>query len=105
MTQIISLPDAPGQGGSRAPAPLPDPTRATLSELWSTSVGAAPLAFALAAMVRPGPVLWLQDRLSGTEVGRPQGAVLRRMHGRDLIHVRAGRMQDMLMAMEECQKK
>ena len=101
MTQILTLPDkASGRGGPRASAEPPDPTRATLSEVWSVRATAAPVAFVLSALARPGPVLWVQDRLSGAEAGRPQGAALRRVWGRDVIHVRAGRAQDLLMAME-----
>lgn len=107
MTQVLSFPDIPGQGGPVRPpdAPAssgaaPDPSRATLSEVWGGVRDAGALGFALAALVRPGPVLWVQDRLSRVEMGHPQAGVLRRIYGHDVIHVQANRVHDALMAME-----
>ena len=93
MSQILSFPDPSGRGGLALP---PDPSRPTLSEAWSDSAGPAASAFVLSALARPGPVLWVQDRVSGLEAGRPYAVGLRR----EVLLVRAGRMADALMALE-----
>ncbi|UWQ20730.1 hypothetical protein [Jannaschia sp. W003] len=81
---------------SAVPAAPPDPSRATLSEAWAAASDAALTGFALAAVTRPGPVLWVQDRLSALEAGRPYATGL----ARQVIHVQAGRIADLLAAME-----
>ena len=93
MSQILSFPDPSGRGGLALP---PDPSRPTLSEAWSDSAGPAASAFVLSALARPGPVLWVQDRVSGLEAGRPYAVGLRR----EVLLVRAGRTADALMALE-----
>ncbi|KIT17243.1 hypothetical protein [Jannaschia aquimarina] len=110
MTQILSFPDVSGQGGCVLPPDPPERMRsevpsesvssATLLEAWTGPRDAAGPAFALAALRGPGPVLWVQDRLSAREAGRPQARTLRRLYGRDVILVRPARVPDLLMAME-----
>lgn len=97
MTQLLSFPDRSGQGGPAVPAGgMPDPTKATLSEVWAPASNPAATAFALSAMVRPGPVLWVQDRLSAKEAGVPYAPAI----NREIIHVRVSRVHDALAAME-----
>ena len=87
---------------TRPDAPLTaDPT---LSELFATStLDAAVTGFAcaqLAPFVNDSrPVVWIQDRLSRREAGRPCLAGLPR--GLKLLYVRANRPVDVLWAMEE----
>lgn len=99
MPQIFPFPNRPS--GRAAPdasdaSALPDPSKSTLSEAWAASADAGVTRFALAALARPGPVLWVQDRLSAREGGIPYARSL----GRPLIHVQAGRVADALQAME-----
>ena len=100
MNHILSFPGhASGGGGPRAPwrDPAPDPSRSTLSEAWAVaSADAGVMAFVLATLARPGPVIWVQDRLSAREGGVPYARSLRR----EPIHVHAGRVADALQAME-----
>ena len=75
--------------------------QATLAEIFpDTSVDAAAVGFALAHL-KPGhgPILWLQDRQSRQETGRPylagMGVTL------DLLYLDLNRPADVLWAMEE----
>ena len=96
MSQILSFPAPVGRAGPRS-APAPDPSQATLSEVWASSPADAGVAgFVLAAIRRDGPVLWVQDRLSTREAGAPFAASLRR----PVIHVRPRRLADGLQALE-----
>ena len=74
---------------------------ATLAEVFSdhTSDGAS-IAFAAAHLNAGGkPVLWVQDRLSRKETGRPYLAGL--PNAMQLIHVDVSNARDLLWAMEE----
>ena len=94
MSKILSFPVPSGRGGPLRP---PDPSRPTLSEAWATSSHDAGVAgFVLAVLERPGPILWVQDRLSLREIGTPYARSL----SRPIIHVRACRVADALQAME-----
>ncbi|WP_242494058.1 ImuA family protein [Salipiger sp. IMCC34102] len=95
---------------TRLSDPLPDATDApsgaepTLSELFATStLDGAVTGFACAQLARfaedPRPVVWIQDRLSRREAGRPCIAGLPR--GLKLLYVRANRPVDVLWSMEE----
>lgn len=95
-----------------------DKAQATLAEIFpETAVDGAATAFALAHL-RPGagPVLWIQDRLSLRETGRPclagicgtagphtQGPHTQGLHtqGPHLLHLTVSRAADVLWAMEE----
>ncbi|MBS1304273.1 hypothetical protein GZH79_18470 [Loktanella sp. SALINAS62] len=75
-----------------------------MSELFATStLDAAVTGFACAQLAGfagdDRPVLWVQDRLSRREAGRPCLAGL--PHGLKLLHVMANRPVDVLWAMEE----
>lgn len=101
---------APASLGERAPAPekasaagdaarLLDPERSTLNELFATHPrDAGWCGFLLSQHARPGPVLWVQDRMAILESGRvfPPGLGLP-----DLIHVEARDAKSALWAMEE----
>lgn len=90
--------------------PLPAPSRpslgvpdlggepATLAEVFASTPGdGAATAFALAHL-RPGArVLWVQDRASRREGGRPHAPGLRV----DLLHLEVSRAKDALWAMEQ----
>ena len=81
-----------------ASARAPDPSRATLSEVWcDRPMSGAAAAFALAALARPGPVLWVQDRVSARELGLPHPPGL----DRAVIRIAASRVSDALRAMEQ----
>ncbi|WP_056034738.1 ImuA family protein [Loktanella sp. 3ANDIMAR09] len=76
----------------------------TLSECFATStLDAAVIGFVCAQLAAlagdPRPVLWVQDRISRREAGRPYLAGLPR--GLKLLHVMANRPVDVLWAMEE----
>ena len=78
-----------------------DPAQATLVEIFSTAVvdGAA-TGFALSHLAATGkPLLWIQDRLTRREAGRPCLAGM--PAGLDLIHVDVNKAVDVLWAMEE----
>ena len=101
---------ASASSGERTPAPgkpsaagqgerLLIPGNPTLSELFAThprDVGWC--GFLLAQHARPGPVLWVQDRMAILESGRifPPGLGIT-----DLIHVEARDAKSALWAMEE----
>lgn len=82
---------------SRRPATLRQPT---LSEIFpETAVDAAASAFALAHLeVAKGPVLWIQDRLSLREAGRPFPPGLGTC---EVLHLQVSRAIDVLWAMEQ----
>jgi protein ImuA len=92
--------------GERTPAPvggeaprLLDADRPTLSELFATHPrDAGWCGLLLAQHARPGPVLWVQERMAILESGRifPSGLRLA-----DLIHVEARDAKAALWAMEE----
>ena len=98
MSQIISFPALARRTGPPAPvARAPDPAKAILSEVWAAAPSDAGVAgFVLAALSRPGPVLWVQDRLCALEAGTPYARSLRR----PVVHVRPRRLADALQAME-----
>lgn len=75
--------------------------QATLGEIFATAVvDGAPTGFALAQMHGTDkPLLWVQDRLSRREAGRPYLAGIYPV--RDIIHVDVSRAIDVLWAMEE----
>lgn len=77
------------------------PTDATLSEVFcDTATDGAPVGFTLAHLKDTSkPVLWIQDRLSRRETGRPYLAGLPAEI--DLIYVDVSRPIDLLWAMEE----
>ncbi len=80
----------------RPPASQP----ATLSEVHADrAVDAAAVAFVLAHLDAEKPLLWIQDRLSRKETGRPCLAGLPRPFR--ILHVDVSRPVDVLWAMEE----
>ena len=91
-------------GGVDAPcdparSPLPEPARPTLSELFAAHPrDAGWTGFLLAQARRPGPVLWVQERMAILESGRvhPPGLPIA-----DIIHVEARDARSALWAMEE----
>ena len=84
-----------GQG--ERPAPMPH----TLSEAFpAVPTDASAIGFALSRLPRTdAPVLWVQDRLSRKEAGRPMLAGLRTT--RPIIMVDLSRAADVLWAMED----
>ena len=85
---------------SDSPAPPWAPTRPTLSEIFSeTAMDAGGIGFMLACLPRGDkPILWVQDRLSRLETGRPY---LPGLGDRRLLRVELGRAVDVLTAMED----
>ena len=78
----------------------PVPSDPTLSEVFAQrAVDAAPVGFALAHLRADKPVLWIQDRISRKESGRPYSRGLPRKM--EIILVNASRPVDVLWAMEE----
>jgi len=78
-----------------------DPDQPTLVEIFADAVvdGAA-TGFALAHLKpSPKPLLWIQDRLTRREAGRPYPAGL--PAGLDIIHVDVSKATDVLWSMEE----
>jgi len=78
-----------------------DPAQATLVEIFADAVvdGAA-TGFALGHLKPSGkPLLWIQDRLTRREAGRPCLAGL--PAGLDIIHVDVRKATDVLWSMEE----
>ena len=102
MASHVSLVAGGGVGAPCDPAlsPLPEPARPTLSELFAAHPRDAGWAgFMLAAQaLRPGPVLWIQERMAILESGRvhPPGLPIA-----DIIHVEARDARSALWAMEE----
>lgn len=74
----------------------------TLREVFG-GADAAATGFVLAQLPARGPVLWVQDRSSRREGGRPSALGLAHLLGRpvDLLWIEAGRAVDVLWAMEE----
>jgi protein ImuA len=89
------------------PSARPDPFRdraPTLCEVFAaTPTDGAATGFVLAQLPSKGPVLWVQDRLSLREGGRPYATGLASLLGRpvELLHLQVGRPVDVLWAMEE----
>ncbi len=79
----------------------PDPLTHTLSEAFpETATDAAAVGFVLARLPRTtAPILWVQDRLSRKEAGRPYLAGIGT--DRPLIMVSLSRAADVLWAMED----
>lgn len=80
--------------------------QATLGEVFTDAViDGAPTGFVLAqlqAMASTGkPVLWIQDRVSRREAGRPYLLGLQGQGVDDIIHVQVSKATDVLWAMEE----
>lgn len=72
---------------------------ATLSEVFpATAADGAATGFLLASL-SPGPVLWVQDRLSAVEAGRPWPPGLG--PAREVLYLRVGQAADVLWAMEQ----
>jgi protein ImuA len=69
----------------------------------ATPADGAATGFVLAQLAPRGPIIWVQDRLSLREGGRPYAAGLASLLGRpvELLHLRVGRPVDVLWAMEE----
>ena len=78
----------------------PNPLAHTLTEVFTeTAWDAAGIGFVLARLPRSdAPILWVQDRVSRRETGRPS---LAGMGARSLITVDVSRAQDVLWAMED----
>jgi protein ImuA len=86
-----------------SPDPLADRTP-TLREVFAgTPADGAATGFVLAQLPANRPVLWLQDRLSRREGGRPHAAGLAHLLGRpvELLWIEVRRPLDVLWAMEE----
>ncbi|SDE52377.1 protein ImuA [Limimaricola pyoseonensis] len=85
---------------SALPRRRPELRQPTLSEIFpETAMDAAAPAFALAHLdPGDGPVLWVQDRLSARESGRPFPPGLGRC---ELLHLQVSRPIDVLWAMEQ----
>ncbi|OUD10620.1 hypothetical protein BVC71_03770 [Marivivens niveibacter] len=78
----------------------PTPKDATLSEVFSPrAADAAAVGFVVAHLDTDKPVLWIQDRITRKETGRPYTPGLPR--DLDLIYVDVTRPVDVLWAMEE----
>lgn len=75
--------------------------QATLGEIFAeTAIDGGPTGFVMAQLdTRSKPLLWIQDRVTRRETGRPCLAGLHDVH--DIIHVDVSRAQDVLWAMEE----
>jgi protein ImuA len=75
-------------------------TQATLAEVFSEqAVDGAPIAFAVAHLRADKPVLWVQDRMSRRETGRPYLAGL--PVPLRILHVTVSKPADLLWTMEE----
>ena len=102
--QVIHLPEGRGPSSPEAAVPVPRPGRASLQEaLPERASDAAALAFVLAALPPgPGPVLWVQDRVSRQEAGRLYlpGRGKSGLPG-GVIAVRVNHPRDALWALEE----
>lgn len=86
---------------ARSAPPLPGP--ATLSEVFGSARDGAAIAFTLAQLPAGGAVLWVQDRMSVLETGRPYGPGLAD-YGRapeELILACGRGAADVLWTMEE----
>ena len=88
--------------------PSPDPAAdrpPTLCEVFAvTATDGAATGFVLAQLPRSrGPVLWVQDRVSRREGGRPFAPGLAELLGRpvEILYMEVGRATDVLWAMEQ----
>ena len=90
-----------------APLAPPDPLAdrmPTLCEVFAaTATDGAATGFVLAQLPAGAPVLWVQDRLSRRQGGRPYAAGLAGLLGRpvEILWLEVGRALDVLWAMEE----
>ncbi len=76
----------------------------TLCEVFAdTAADGAATGFVLAQPSKQGPVIWIQDRISRREGGRPYAAGLAGLLGRpmEMLYLEVGRAVDVLWAMEE----
>lgn len=83
------------------PPALPHGRQPTLAEIMADRAADGAATGFVLAQLKPdaGPVLWVQDRLSLREAGRPWPAGMG--PGVDLLHLVAGRAADVLWAMEQ----
>ncbi len=100
MTCASSAPPAPFSTSVPRSCAAPEPRQPTLAEVFAdTAVDAAAPGFVLAHLRGlTGPVLWIQDRLSCRETGRPFPPG---MGGCELLHLQVSRPVDVLWAMEQ----
>ena len=99
MRPISTVPTAPPTTGRPAVAPTIAPTIA-LSEVFAATVGdAGAVGFVLSHLARgAAPVLWIQDRQSCRETGRP---CVGGLEGRSVLMLHLARPLDVLIAAEE----
>lgn len=105
--RLVSPFTRPGEAGE-TPATEGDDAvfpagRPELTEVFAAGGDAGAIGFTLAQLPAGKPLLWVQDRLSGLETGRPHGAGLKRF-GVDpdrLVLVCARDAGDVLWTMEE----
>lgn len=91
------------RAGAGAEGPDFPAGRAELTEVFASGGDAGAIGFALAQLPAGKPLLWVQDRLSAFEAGRPHGGGLKRF-GADpdrLVLVCARDAGDVLWTMEE----
>ena len=92
---LAAIPHGEEYRGGR---PLPTPAKPTLSEIFSgNGRDACGVGFALSQARSDAPLLWVQDRMSLLETGRPFAAAI----NRDFIHVETRDARAALWAMEE----
>ena len=98
MSRISTFPNAGRQPDTAAKANRPT---VALSEVFAETVAdAGSMGFVLSQLARgPAPVLWIQDRLSRRETGRPCLGGLGQ--GRSLLLLDMARPADVLIAAEE----
>ena len=105
MSQISMFPRAARQtdaaGKMRvSPGTSSAVSSVTLSEVFVETADAAAVGFVLAQLAKgPAPILWIQDRLSRRETGRPHLPGLGT--GRPLLLLESARPADVLIAAEE----
>lgn len=98
-----------GEGQGSVPFGMPDsqppplPGKPQLVEVFSETRDVGAVGFVLAQVPRGQPVLWVQDRMSAQETGRPHGRALARFGGDPdrLILACARHAEDVLWTMEE----
>lgn len=96
----LRLPQSPAREPVRSPREpaVPLAASATLSEIFAgNGHDAAAAGFALAQIAGDKPLLWVQDRMSILQTGRPFPPAI----GTELIHVEARDAKAALWAMEE----